>query len=61
MPGNNQDSLRTEPEIRQQIVETIHPQDKDVIIIVSADKKKVAELASKNTALHTVANHHRHD
>ena len=60
MPGRNQDSLKADSEIRKSIVEIMHPKNKDVIIIVSAENKKVAEFAAKNTALQTVANHHKH-
>lgn len=60
MPGRNQDSLRSDSDVREKIIKTLQPEDKDVIIIGSADKKKVAELATKNTALLTVANHHKH-
>lgn len=60
MPGRNQDSLRTDLSIRKLIVKTLQPENKDVIIIGSADKKNVAELATKHTALLTVSNHHKH-
>lgn len=60
MPGRNQDSLRSDLNIRKLIVKTLQPENKDVIIIGSAEKKKVAELATKHTALLTVSNHHKH-
>ncbi len=60
MPGRNQDSLRSDSDVREKIIKILQPEDKDVIVIGSADKKKVAELATKNTALLTVANHHKH-
>jgi len=60
MPGRNQDSLRSNPEIRKLIVEKLRPGNNDVLIIVSADKKKTAEFAAKTTALQTVSNHHKH-
>jgi len=60
MPGRNQDSLKTDPQIRQSILSKLQPVDGDVIIIGSADNKKVAELATINTALFTVSNHHKH-
>jgi len=60
MPGRNQDSLRTDSDIRKLLVKTLNPKNKDVIIIGSAEKRKIAELATKHTALKTVANHHKH-
>lgn len=60
MPGMNQDSLRSDPKIRQSLLTKLQPEDGDVIIIGSAENKKNAELATKNTALLTVADHHRH-
>lgn len=60
MPGRNQDSLRTDPTIRQLIIKTLHPENQDVIIIGSAEKKEIAEIATKQTALKTVSNHHKH-
>lgn len=60
MPGLNQDSLRKDPNIRKLILQKLQPENKDVIIIGSANKKKTAEFATKNTALHTVADHHKH-
>ena len=60
LPGLNQDSFRKDPNIRKMILEKLKPENNDVIIIGSADKKKTAEFATKNTALLTVADHHRH-
>lgn len=60
MPGLNQDSLRKDPNIRKLILQKLQPENKDVIIIGSADKKKTAEFATKKTALLTVADHHKH-
>ena len=60
MPGLNQDSLRRDPTIRRMILEKLRPENEDVIIIGSAEKKKTAEFATKKTALLTVSDHHRH-
>ena len=60
MPGKNQDSLRSDSDVRNKMLKTLHPEDSDVIIIVSADKKRIAELSAKNTALLTVSSHHKH-
>ena len=60
MPGRNQDSLRSDLDIRNKMIQVLHPEDSDVIIIGSAEKKKVAEFSAKNSALLTVSNHHKH-
>ncbi len=60
MLGRNQDSLRIDSNIRKLLVMTLNPKNKDLIIIGGAEKKKIAELATKHTALKTVANHHKH-
>ena len=60
MPGKNQDSLRSDPDVRKLILNVLEPENNDVIIIGSAEKKKVAELATKYAALQTVSNHHKH-
>jgi predicted transcriptional regulator len=60
MPNRNQDSLRSDFKIRKSIIETLRPEESDVIIIGSAEKKKIAEIATKQTALITIANHHKH-
>lgn len=60
MPGKNQASLQTDLEVRSKMLKTLRPENSDVVIIGSADKKKIAELSAKNTALITVSNHHKH-
>lgn len=60
MPGRNQDSLRSDPNVRKLIVNILEPENNDVIIVGSAEKKMIAELATKHAALQTVSNHHRH-
>jgi len=60
MPGKNQDSLRSDPNVRKLMVINLEPENNDVIIVGSAEKKKVAELATKHAALQTVSNHHKH-
>ncbi|MEO9321581.1 MAG: DUF4443 domain-containing protein [Nitrososphaera sp.] len=42
------------------LIERMHPQDGDVIIIASANDPKVADLAAKRAALETVSAHEKH-
>lgn len=60
MAGRNQDFLKSEQNIQKTMLRVLSPEDNDVIIIGGADKKKIAEFATKNTAILTIANHHKH-
>jgi len=60
MPGTGQDFLRKDPNVRSLMLERFVPDDKDVIIIGSADNKKIAEMAAKSAALQTIAEHEKH-
>lgn len=60
MPGTGQDFLRKDPNVRSLMLERFVPDDKDVIIIGSADNKKIAEMAAKSAALQTIADHEKH-
>ena len=60
MPDKSQDSLRREPKIHDLIITQLGPEDDDVIIIVSADDRKTAEMAAKSTALQIISDHERH-
>ena len=60
MPGRTQDSLKNERKIRELIMESLFPQNDDVIIMSSANDRRTAELAAKYAALMTVADHHKH-
>jgi len=60
MPGEHQDSLKSDLTVRKSILNKLQPKNKDVIIIGSANKKKIAELATKGIALQTVAKNHKH-
>jgi DNA-binding MarR family transcriptional regulator len=42
------------------IIEKLKPQNNDVIIIASADNKKISDLAAKRAALETISNHEKH-
>lgn len=42
------------------IIEKLKPENNDVIIIASADNKKIADLAAKRAALETISNHEKH-
>jgi len=60
MPGQTHDSLKNERQIRKLVMESLLPQDGDIIIIASADDRRTAELAAKYAALMTISNHHKH-
>ena len=60
MPGKNQDFVKTDKSVQQTMIEKLHPENKDVIIIGSAENKRIAEFAAKNAALITVSEHKRH-
>ncbi len=47
-------------EICKAMVKTLRPENNDVVILGSANNKKIAELAAKKTALQTVASHNRY-
>jgi|SRR5579885_359177 hypothetical protein len=60
MPGKNLDSLRKEPKICELVITSLKPENEDIIIIVSADDKRTAEMAAKDTALQIISDHERH-
>ena len=60
MPGTGQDFLRKDPNVHSLMLKRFVPDDKDVIIIGSADNKKIAEIAAKSAALQTIADHEKH-
>lgn len=41
-------------------LEKLHPENGDVVIIASAENKKIADLAAKRAALETISNHEKH-
>ncbi|MGC1709303.1 MAG: DUF4443 domain-containing protein, partial [Nitrosotalea sp.] len=42
------------------LVEKLQPENGDVVIIASAENKKIADLAAKRAALETISNHEKH-
>jgi len=60
MPGSREDLLRNDPKIHSLILQQFKPEDNDVIIIGSSQDKKIAEMAAKSAALHTISDHEKH-
>jgi DNA-binding transcriptional regulator LsrR (DeoR family) len=54
MPDSGQDPLKREIVLKRQLAQTLKPQEGDVVIIGSADNRKIAELAAKGAALATI-------
>ena len=54
-PGEDLDCLSDDKNTRKQIVENLHPEEGDVIIISSSDDPFVSEVSAKNSALWTLA------
>ncbi|MCH7876780.1 MAG: hypothetical protein IIA20_00825 [Thaumarchaeota archaeon] len=46
-----------EPEIRDHLIETLEPEEGDIVIITSSDDKFVAEISAINTVLWTLGTH----
>ena len=55
MPDKNSDTLRKEPEVHDLMLSKLQPRNEDMIIIVSADEKRTAEMAAKGTALQIIS------
>jgi len=60
MPDRNQVALRKDQKIHDALMGKLKPEDNDVVIIGSADDRNTAEMAAKNAALQTVAEHEKH-
>jgi hypothetical protein len=61
IPTTNFNALSEEPQIQKKLIESLHPENNDVIIIGSDHKsKKIAEIATKYAALFTMINHIKH-
>ena len=59
--GTNFNALVGELHVHKTLIENLHPDDNDVIIIGSDNhNKQYAEIAAKNAALFTVINHLKH-
>ncbi len=54
-PGEDLDCLANDQSTRKKIVENLHPEEGDVIIISSSDDPFVSEVSAKNSALWTLA------
>lgn len=60
MPDRKQDSLRNDIKLKEKIIESLQPNENDVIIIASSETKKNAEIAAKSAALYTISKHEKH-
>ena len=61
IPETNFNALSEEPQLQKKLIESLHPENNDVIIIGSDHKsKKIAEIATKYAALFTIINHVKH-
>jgi Mn-dependent DtxR family transcriptional regulator len=61
IPQTDFDALKDEHPLSEQLIENLHPQDGDVIIIGSDNhSKKKAEFAAKSAALTTIMSHEKH-
>ncbi len=58
-PDSGHDALKKEQGLKKEL-EALKPQEGDAVIIGSAEKSKVAELAAKGAALATIMAHERH-
>jgi len=59
--GSTYDALRTEPSIRQLLLDNLKPEEMDVIIIGSDElDPRIAEHAAKTAALVTLMDHEKH-
>lgn len=54
------DVVKSDFQIIKSIIEKLQPENGDVVIIGSADNKRIAEFAAKSAALITVSDHHKH-
>ena len=59
-PNEGKEFFTDEIELKQEIIKKLEPQEKDVIIISTADDEFVAEVSAKNSALCTIALHEHH-
>ena len=61
IPLTGFDALQNEFRLSKQLIETLHPEDGDVIIIGTDEhSEKKAEFAAKSAALMTIMNHYKH-
>ena len=61
IPQTSYDALKNEDQLAKRLIESLQPNERDVIIIGTDNSSlKRAELAAKNAALVTVMNHEKH-
>lgn len=61
IPRIDYDALKDNHLLSEQLIENLHPQDGDVLIIGSDNRsKKKAEFAAKSAALVTIMSHEKH-
>ncbi len=58
--GDQMICFEDELEIRDNLVESLKPENEDIVIITSSDDKFVAEISAINTAIGTLATHEKH-
>lgn len=59
-PREDFDSLENDYKTKNELMNNLHPQNQDVIIITSSSDPFVAEISAKNSALWTLATHEMH-
>lgn len=61
IPNTHYDALKHEQQLAKRLIENLHPEESDVIVIGTDNlSKRKAEFAAKNAALVTVLNHKDH-
>jgi len=58
--GDQMRCFEDELEIRDNLIESLEPENDDIVIITSSDDKFVAEISAINTAIGTLATHEKH-
>jgi len=58
--GDHMRCFVDELEIRDNLIESLEPENEDIVIITSSDDKFVAEISAINTAIGTLATHEKH-
>ena len=58
--GDQMRCFEDEPEIRDNLIESLQPENDDIVIITSSDDKFIAEISAINTAIGTLATHEKH-
>ena len=58
--GDQVRCFEDELEIRDEFIESLKPENKDIVIITSSDDKFVAEIFAINTVMGTLTMHEKH-